>query len=136
MKGIKIFRALLRGRNEVPPVRTIASGNAVFRVEGNGTRLRFRLVVHNIARMTEAHIHLGRKGQNGPIVVFLFGRSRFGISTKRGVVRGVLTNANLTGPLRNRTIRDLIREIERGNAYVNVHTIQNPNGEIRGQICK
>ncbi|MGW8823313.1 CHRD domain-containing protein [Paenibacillus lautus] len=33
-----------------------------------------------------------------------------------------------------RTIRDLIREFERGNAYVNVRTIQNPNGEIRGQF--
>ncbi|WP_281243734.1 CHRD domain-containing protein [Fontibacillus panacisegetis] len=48
------------------PVRTISTGNAVFEVVGN--RLRFRLVVNNIPRMTQAHIHLGRRGVNGPIV--------------------------------------------------------------------
>lgn len=122
------------GRNEVPPVRTIATGNATFQLNNAGTQLRFRLIVRNINRITQAHIHLGRVGQNGPIVAFLFGPSKFGISVRRGVIEGVLTNADLTGPLQGRTIRDLIREFERGNAYVNVHTIQNPDGEIRGQI--
>lgn len=118
----------------MPPVRTISTGNAVFQLNSTGTQLRFRLVVRNISRVTQAHIHLGRIGQNGPVVVFLFGPSKFGISVRRGVVRGVLTSQDLTGPLQGRTIRDLVREFERGNAYVNVHTIQHPDGEIRGQI--
>jgi len=29
---------------------------------------------------------------------------------------------------------DLIKLINTGNAYVNVHTSQNPPGEVRGQI--
>ncbi|AJY75062.1 CHRD domain-containing protein [Paenibacillus beijingensis] len=131
---MRTFRAILSGRNEVPPVRTVATGNAVFQLNDSGTRLSFQLVVRNITRMTQAHIHLGRPGQNGPIVAFLFGPSKFGISTRRGVVRGVLTSRDLVGPLSGRTISDLVREIRRGNAYVNVHTIQNPDGEIRGQI--
>lgn len=118
----------------MPPVRTIASGNASFELSSNRTQLRFRLVIRNINRVTQAHIHLGRRGQNGPIVAFLFGPSKFGISVRRGVIRGVLTSRDLIGPLKGKTIRDLIREIERGNAYVNVHTIQFPDGEIRGQI--
>ncbi|UVI33744.1 CHRD domain-containing protein [Paenibacillus spongiae] len=129
-----MFRAVLNGRNEVPPVRTIATGNAAFRLINNGTQLSFLLIVRNINRVTAGHIHLGRRGQNGPIVAFLFGPSKFGISVRRGVVRGVLTNQDLIGPLQGRTIRDLVREFESGNAYVNVHTIQNPNGEIRGQV--
>ncbi|WP_368087168.1 CHRD domain-containing protein [Paenibacillus sp. cl141a] len=28
----------------------------------------------------------------------------------------------------------MIREFGRSNAYVNVHTFQNPNGGIRGQV--
>jgi len=32
------------------------------------------------------------------------------------------------------TLRDLLNEIKDGNAYVNVHTTQNPAGEIRGQL--
>lgn len=108
----------------------------MFQVNSSGTEIRFRLVVRNIGRVTQAHIHLGRKGQNGPIVAFLFGPSKFGISVRRGVIRGVLTNQDLIGPLQGRTIRDLVREFERGNAYTNVHTIQNPDGEIRGQISR
>lgn len=85
--------------------------------------------------MTQAHIHLGRPGQNGPIVAFLFGLT-FGTTTRLATIRGVLTNQSLVGPLRGRTIQDLVREIQRGNAYVNVHTVQNPDGEIRGQITR
>ncbi|MBG9794144.1 hypothetical protein ABD76_17195 [Paenibacillus dendritiformis] len=133
---MRTFRAILSGRNEVPPVRTIASGNAVFQLSSNRTQLRFRLVIRNINRVTQAHIHLGRRGQNGPIVAFLFGPSKFGISVRRGVIQGILTSRDLVGPLKGKTIRDLIREIERGNAYVNVHTIQFPDGEIRGQITR
>ncbi|MDQ6422940.1 CHRD domain-containing protein [Paenibacillus sp. LHD-117] len=147
------FRARLRGRNEVPPVLTNARGSATFREifgrtgndngndNGNGDNnrrrvraLRFVLVLRNIRRVTDAHIHLGRPGQNGPVVATLFGPSRQGVSFRRGVIRGTLRSSDLVGPLRGRSIRALVREIERGNAYVNVHTIRFPNGEIRGQI--
>lgn len=133
---MRLFRAFLSGRNEVPPVRTMANGDAVFQLSRNGSQLRYKLVVRNINRVTEVHIHLGRKGANGPVVATLFGPSKFGVSVRRGVVRGVLTNRDLVGPLAGRTIRNLAREIRNGNAYVNVHTIQNPNGEIRGQIVR
>ncbi|REK74316.1 CHRD domain-containing protein [Paenibacillus paeoniae] len=145
------FRAFLRGRNEVPPVRTNASGNVIFREierrngnnrneedRNNGNRrnrrLRFRLVLRNIRRATAAHIHLGRPGENGPVVAFLFGPNNQGISFRRGVITGTLRDSDLVGPLAGSSIRRLIREFERGNAYVNVHTRQNPDGEIRGQI--
>lgn len=118
----------------MPPVRTGASGNAFFRLSRDGTRLNFRLSVRDIAKVTQAHIHVGRRGQNGPVVVFLFGPSKFGITVRRGIVSGVLTRRDLVGPLQGRTIRDLIREFNNNNAYVNVHTIQHPNGEIRGQV--
>ncbi|WP_397342017.1 CHRD domain-containing protein [Paenibacillus qinlingensis] len=133
---MKTFRAILRGRNEVPPVRTIASGNALLQLNNRGNQLSFILVVRNISRVTQGHIHLGRAGQNGPVVAFLFGPSKFGISVRRGVVRGILTSADLVGQLRGRSLQDLVREFENGNAYVNVHTIQNPDGEIRGQVTR
>jgi len=128
------YNALLLGRNEVPPVATPAFGTAVFHYDEANRRIRFRLEVQRITRMTQAHIHLGRPGQNGPVVAFLFGPSAFGISTGRGIVRGTLSARHLVGPLQGRTIRDLVRELNSGNAYVNVHTVQRPNGEIRGQI--
>ncbi|WP_219834944.1 CHRD domain-containing protein [Paenibacillus sp. R14(2021)] len=134
VRDIKTFKASLKGRNEVPPVRTNSTGNAVFRLNSAGDKLFFRLVIQNIKKVTQAHIHLGRRGENGPVVAFLCGPSKFGISVKRGVIRGTLTQNDLVGPLSGKTIRDLVLQIESGNAYANVHTIKNPNGEIRGQI--
>ena len=134
MKDIRTFAAFLKGRNEVPPVRTISTGVAVFRLNNAGDKLFFKLVIRNIRKVTKAHIHLGKRGVNGPIVAVLFGPSKFGISVKRGVIHGTLTRNDLTGPLSGKTIHDLVRQIKNGNTYVNVHTIQHPNGEIRGQI--
>jgi hypothetical protein len=129
-----IFKAFLNGRNEVPPVQTAATGDAIFELNSSGTQLRFALIIRNISRATQGHIHLGRTGRNGPVAVFLFGPNKFGISVRRGVVRGTLTNQDLIGPLQGKTLRDLITEFEDGNAYVNVHTSRNPDGEIRGQV--
>ena len=133
------YQAILRGRNEVPPVQTFARGMANFSTVGTGSnnsfrRLRFSLSIRNINQVTAAHIHLGQPGQNGPIVATLFGPSKFGISVRRGIVSGVLTRDDLEGPLQGLSLRNLIREINRGNAYVNVQTVQYPNGQIRGQI--
>ncbi|MFD1776268.1 CHRD domain-containing protein [Paenibacillus rhizophilus] len=133
---MRTFRAILSGRNEVPPVRTQAFGTAIFKLSRDGRKLFFVLTVRNISRVTQAHIHLGRRGQNGPVVAFLFGPNKFGISVRRGVVRGTLTAADLVGPQRGMTLRSLVNEIKRGNTYANVHTIQHPDGEIRGQIKK
>jgi hypothetical protein len=47
---------------------------------------------------------------------------------------GTLTSSQLTGPLAGKTIDNLVSMIRSGDAYVNVHTTQNQNGEIRGQI--
>ncbi|CEH29288.1 hypothetical protein AM501_19920 [Aneurinibacillus migulanus] len=128
------FSARLRGSEEVPRVRTNASGVANFQLSNDGRRLRFTLVVRNIRNVTQAHIHLGRRGMNGPIVVFLFGPVSRGITVDRGIVTGTLTSANLVGPLARQSLSTLLREMRNGNAYVNVHTEAHPNGEIRGQI--
>ncbi|MDF2681138.1 MAG: hypothetical protein K0R47_2328 [Brevibacillus sp.] len=128
------FRAILRGSEEVPPVRTNATGNARFRLSEDGQRLHFRLTVNNLLNFTQAHIHIGARGVNGPVVAFLFGPVARGISVNRGVVRGTLTRNDLVGPLQGRSLSDLVTLMNRGQTYANAHTTQNPNGEIRGQI--
>jgi len=40
----------------------------------------------------------------------------------------------LEGDMQGLAVIDLIKAMERGETYVNVHTEENPNGEIRGQI--
>ncbi|KLA27073.1 CHRD domain-containing protein [Bacillus cereus] len=132
----KCFFARLTGREEVPPVRTEAFGLAQFIFNSDFTRLRFKLVVNDIEKLTAAHIHLGMRGENGPVIAFLFGPVTRGISVDRGVVTGIITEDDLVGPLQGMTLLELAREMETGNTYVNVHTEDHPNGEIRGQIRK
>ena len=50
------------------------------------------------------------------------------------VGKGTITSSDLKGPLAGKQISDLVNIIKGGQAYVNVHTEQNKNGEIRGQI--
>ena len=131
------FDAILSSASEVPPVQTIASGFADLDVEvEDGQRVvDYQLSVSNISGVTQAHIHQGNSSENGPIIVSLFNAS----STPTGPVTGQLaegqiTPANFVGPLQGMQLEDLITLIQNGTAYVNVHTEQNPQGEIRGTI--
>ncbi|GGE07385.1 CHRD domain-containing protein [Marinithermofilum abyssi] len=130
------FVAVLSGQEEVPPVRTRAFGILKLKVNKKQTQLRYRLTVFNLRKFTQAHLHLAPRGVNGPIVAFLFGLTVPGISVNRGRVTGTIKNGDLIGPLQGMTIANLVRQIRRGNIYVNAHTEQNPDGEIRGQVRK
>jgi len=85
--------------------------------------------------ITLAHIHQGKTGINGPIVVVLFDSESKPLSTVHGpLAQGKFIAADLKGPLAGKTLLDLVNMIKNGDAYVNVHTTQNPEGEIRGQL--
>ena len=50
------------------------------------------------------------------------------------IFRGNLSDASLKGPMQGKTLDDLAAAMDSGDAYVNVHTAEHPDGEIRGQI--
>jgi CHRD domain len=130
-----IFRATLEGEQEVPPVDSDAKGVAIFRSSNDATELEYKVIVANIEDVTAAHIHLAPIGENGDIVAFLFNPEAPTDGTTNGVLaEGNITSADLVGPLEGATLSELIDEIEAGNTYVNVHTVEHPGGEIRGQI--
>ncbi|MGA9844278.1 MAG: CHRD domain-containing protein [Nitrososphaeraceae archaeon] len=132
------FTAKLSGQDEVQPTNTKAAGTAEFTPNSNGMIMSYSVDVNNIDKVTMADIHQGKKGENGPVVVTLI---RFKTLTPTGPVNGQLaqgdiSSSKLEGPLKGKQISDLTKLIEDNDAYVNVHTKQNPNGEIRGQISK
>lgn len=133
------FRAHLSGENEVPPVDTDARGQAIFQLDRTGTELRYKLIVANIENVFMAHIHNAPAGQNGGVVTWLYpedGPPPELISGRfDGVLaEGTITAADLVGSLGGGSMDDLVTLLENGTAYVNVHTTQNPAGEVRGQI--
>ncbi|WP_408007230.1 CHRD domain-containing protein [Pseudalkalibacillus sp. A8] len=135
------FIARLKGENEVPPVDTEAFGVAKFVTNSRREQIRFILQVKDIRNLVQAHIHFGARGQNGPVLVFLFGadlatlEEQHGITTNRGTVTGIITNEDIeNNDIGVRNVGDLITLMSEGLTYVNAHTEQNPAGEIRGQI--
>ena len=132
------FHAHLTGAEEVPPVATQAQGQAIFQLSRDGMLIHYRLNVANIEDVTQAHIHLGPAGTNGPVVVWLYPSAPPAVLIPgrfQGVLAaGVITEANLVGQLAGQTLTDLLEHMKNGDTYVNVHTLAHPSGEIRGQI--
>lgn len=84
-------------------------------------------------RPAVADVHVGPAGANGPIVAFLFGFVPGGVTTNGVLTTDTISDADLTSPLEG-TLAELAAMIDAGNAYVNVHTADNPGGELRDQI--
>ncbi len=129
----RAFAARLSGDQEVPPVVTDAGGQARFTVDRDRTELRYKLIAHELVDAVAAHVHVGPAGENGPVAAFLFS-SETPVTVDRELASGVITAADLIGPLEGMVLIDLLELLETGGAYVNVHTVANPTGEIRGQI--
>src|ERR1039457_308327 len=130
----KSFKAKLTGSDEVPSVKTKAKGEIKFKLSKDGKELSYKLQVKNIENPTAAHIHLGKKGKSGPPLANLFTGPKKEGSYSGDLSEGTIMAENLSGDLMGKSLADLVQLIKSGEAYVNVHTDANPNGEIRGQI--
>ncbi len=128
------FEAKLTGKEETPmAVKTKARGELDLKMSKDGKELTYILKVKDIENITAAHIHVGKKGEEGVPVVGLFKGPKEGKFS--GVLaQGTITDDKLIGPLAGKTVEDLDRMIKEGGAYVNVHTTRVPSGEIRGQL--
>lgn len=124
------FTATLSGANQVPnAVQTTASGTATFTVTGDRV-MSYSITVSEIQNVTAAHIHDGAAGVNGDILVDLFAPEQ-----PTGSVNGVLVSSTFDNSgISQGNFDDLLVKMRAGTVYVNVHTQENPAGEIRGQI--
>jgi CHRD domain len=108
----------LTGDAEVPPVTTSAKGT------GQITVLPDRTVSGSIKVAglvpTMAHIHEGAVGKNGPPIITLTQTGDDSFAVPAGAR---LTDAQYTS-------------FTTGELYVNVHSAQYPNGEIRAQLLR
>ena len=149
LAAVSNFRTHLSGDNEVPLRATLAQGQAIFQLSEDGSELSYKLIASNIDNIFQSHIHMAPEGVNGPIVAWLYPSAPPAVpipGRHDGVLaEGVITAANLVGPLTGHPLSDLVEAMYAGNTYVNVHTndfVDPPNtgpgdfpgGEIRGQI--
>ncbi|MBA3978909.1 MAG: CHRD domain-containing protein [Nitrosopumilus sp.] len=135
-QGTEKFFADLSVAEVVPPIdtETKPTGNAEFEAATDGSSIAYTINVTDINAVSASHIHVAEIGQNGDIVATLF-KSETPTDQLSGLLsKGNITSANLEGPMAGKQLSDLIDVMRSEAAYVNVHTQQNPDGEIRGQI--
>jgi hypothetical protein len=112
-EGIKVK---LSGDQEVPPVKTAASGSGTIVISSDKS-VRGSISTTGVDA-TAAHIHEGPAGKNGPVIIPL----TKGPDNTWSVGPGAkLTDAQYASYLA-------------GNLYVNVHSAANKGGEIRAQV--
>jgi CHRD domain len=115
MPGSGAVKVTLSGAEEVPPVNVSGTGSGSFRLAEDGS-ITGSVTTKGVAGRV-AHIHLGDKGKNGPVVVPL---------TKDGDTYSVPDGRKLTAAQ--------MKAFKEGNLYANVHTARHKGGEVRGQI--
>jgi len=118
--GVVSMETALSGASEVPgPGDPDGRGTAKLRVDQQKRQICFELSVSGVGPATAAHIHKGRAGQAGDIVVPLTPAPANGSS--QGCVT---TEANFAAVL----VGDPV------SYYVNVHNAELPGGAVRGQL--
>jgi hypothetical protein len=125
------FTAKLSGKEEVPPNGSPSIGFAWVKITDD--KIRYEVNVTDMDKVNAAHIHLGEAGKNGPVVLTLFkGGPTEQVNGTVGEAN--VTASNLEGPMKGKDVTDLVTAIKNGTMYVNVHTTDFPDGEIRGQL--
>ncbi|NGN97885.1 CHRD domain-containing protein [Grimontia sp. S25] len=119
-KTITILSFKADGSQQVPSVATDASGQGYLAYNSVEETLNLRVNSQGIEDAVAAHIHTGRVGSNGGVLVVL---------DQNAEDPNVWTAPEDT-PLSEETFEDMLS----GAFYTNFHTPANPPGEIRGQI--
>jgi len=139
-----VLKASLRGITEVPPVSTLGTASFVGTLSADKTTINFTLTFSNLnALPIQSHIHFGLKKEAAGVMVFLCGPA--GSPAKQacpaatsGTVTGTITAADVIGPVAQGIsageLAKVLQVIDEGASYVNLHTVQSPAGEIRGQV--
>lgn len=133
------FEAELNGFQETPAVST--TGHGEFEAEVDDDRIEFELSFSGLegTNTLAAHIHFGQKGVAGGVSAFLCGGGgKPACPSRSGTVMGTITPADIIGPagqgIAAGEFAEVVRAMEAGKTYANVHTDKHPGGEIRGQI--
>lgn len=106
----------LSGDNEVPPVKTMASGSGTITVAADGS-VSGSVKTTGVAGLA-AHIHVGATGKNGPVIIPL--------------TKGA--EGEWTVPPGAKLSEEQMKSYKAGDLYVNVHSDANKGGELRAQL--
>jgi hypothetical protein len=143
-------------------IQTPASGEFKAVISEDGTSIKYEETWRNLSStVTQSHIHFGRPGLSGQIVLYLCTNLAFPPAppavvttppqptpqgcplTSPATITGVLTAADVFASAEPggqgidggaEGFAEMVKAIKTGSAYVNVHSVDHPSGEIRGRL--
>jgi CHRD domain len=141
--GANVFATSLSGFNEVPPILSDGSATVVIVVHGDSLTYRETFSGTFSSNVTQSHLHFAERGVNGGVFLFLcsnLGNGPAGTPAcpQSGTVTRTVTAADFIAvtaqnvPAGN--FQNAVRILRSGDTYANIHTVNFPAGEIRGQV--
>lgn len=124
------FMAQLTPDQEPMEVESNAKGDAHIQFSEDGMSLEFTVNAQGLENTVAGHFHSGAPGVNGPVEVMLFENGE-PMDYNGEVATGTVTAEDLVGDM---NWEEFTKAMVEGNIYVNLHTEQYPDGEIRGQV--
>ncbi len=133
-----LFKADLKGSNQVPPNQTTGIGTVTATYEPATKQLSWNGSYSGLTGpATAAHIHgPAAVGANARLVVWV--SDNMGQCSQGQCKSKIDSKPPLTSPFRgSATLSDeQVSELMAGMYYVNIHTDSYPGGELRGQLVK
>lgn len=139
-EGSANLHASVSGFQETPPGPFLTPATGTFTATVQGTSLTYTLTYSGfINPVVVSHIHFGQAGVAGGVSIFLCGGGGAPACPQgSGTVSRTVTAVDVVGPggqgVAAGDFAGVLRFIQAGDGYVNVHTTAHPGGEIRGQI--
>ena len=143
-ENIVDFAAILTGKEEVPEVDTLDTALATFQFNNNKDDddddkkddLKYSVKVTDTDKIKEVDIHTGKPNEKGDVVAELYKSETPSEEVIGNLTDGKIRSADLKGSLQGKNTKELVRKIEKGEAYVDIRTEDEPKGKVRGKIKK
>ena len=116
--NIVIFKAMLKGSDEVPSNTSTATGTTILTVNKDTKKVN-AVTTDSVVTPVAGHIHMAAKGTTGPVIY------PFGVNLSSPIT-------SQSDVLTDEQVQALMDEM----LYSNLHTAAFPGGEIRGQLMK
>lgn len=153
--GFNHLSETLQGYQEVPSTSTAGTATFTADVAKDGQSIAWRMTYGGLeSAVQQSHIHFGQRSVNGGISVFLctnLGNGPAGTqlcpqpTSGPVTISGTITPADVSPSIaatqgaRTQGINtgewdELMRAVDAGKTYANIHTVNLPGGEIRAQL--
>jgi hypothetical protein len=149
--GFNHLTATMSGYQETPAaISSMGTAQFTADVSKDGQSISWQMTYGDLeGEVTQSHIHFGQRGITGGISVFLCtnldGPAGTQTCPQSGTISGTITAADVSPPIpatlaaRNQGINtgeyvELVKAIDAGKTYANLHTTIWPSGEIRAQL--